>query len=99
MSSIEQPKVTTVSAELPPAVTGPSVWYGPEISGRNDWIYQLTSEDVGEVEPQNVMQRLVVTDRSGTHRLLLEFHLQNFGELRRTVIERSRGAASSVSSA
>jgi hypothetical protein len=50
MSSIEQPKVTTVSAELPPAVTGPSVWYGPEISSRNDWIYQLTAEDVGEVE-------------------------------------------------
>lgn len=53
----------------------------------------LAWEDVAVVEAQNVMQRLVVTDRGGTHRLLLEFHLQNFGELRRAVLDHSRRAA------
>lgn len=46
-------------------------------------------DDVGSVVPQNVMQRLVVTDRSGQRRIHLEFHLERFGELRREVLERS----------
>jgi hypothetical protein len=37
------------------------------------------------------MQRLVVVDRSGTHRLAIEFHLQGFGELKRIILERTRG--------
>jgi len=45
--------------------------------------------EVGSVSPQNVMQRLVVTDRSGQRRIHLEFHLERFGELRREVLERS----------
>ena len=45
--------------------------------------------DVESVEPQNVMQRLIVTDRSGALRIPLEFHLERFGELRREVLERS----------
>jgi hypothetical protein len=45
--------------------------------------------EVGSVVPQNVMQRIVVTDTSGTRRIHLEFHLQRFGELRRAVLERA----------
>lgn len=43
--------------------------------------------EVASVEPQNVMQRLVVTDRSGGRTIHLEFHLEDFGELRRIVLE------------
>src|SRR4051794_37389393 len=35
---------------LPPVVDGPSAWYGPEMSGRNDWIYQLTESEINEIE-------------------------------------------------
>jgi hypothetical protein len=51
----------------------------------------LAWEDIAKVEPQNVMQRLVVSDASGRRRIALEYHLENFGELRRTVIERAAG--------
>lgn len=44
--------------------------------------------DIVRVEPQNVMQRLVVEGRGDARRMLLEYHLQNFGELRRLVLER-----------
>ncbi len=50
----------------------------------------LSWEDVGEVYPENVMQRLVVADRRGERRLAIEFHLQGFGELRRIILERAR---------
>lgn len=45
--------------------------------------------EVGSVVPQNVMQRLVVTDRTGSRRIHLEYHLERFGELRRTVLDRA----------
>lgn len=53
----------------------------------------LAWEDIAAVEAQNVMQRLVVTDHDGAHRVFLEFHLENFGELRRKVLEHSQAAA------
>jgi hypothetical protein len=46
-------------------------------------------DEVASVEPENVMQRLLVTDRSGQRTIHLEFHLEDFGELRRIVLERS----------
>jgi hypothetical protein len=49
----------------------------------------LRWEDVGDVYPENVMQRLVVADRSGERRLAIEFHLQDFGELRRIILEKA----------
>lgn len=49
----------------------------------------LAWTDVESVEPQNVMQRLIVTGCGGTLRIPLEFHLKRFGELRREVIQRS----------
>jgi hypothetical protein len=49
----------------------------------------LRWEDVGDVYPENVMQRLVVADRSGRKRLAIEFHLQDFGELRRIILEKT----------
>lgn len=44
--------------------------------------------EIAAVEAQNVMQRLVVTDASGSRRIDLEYHLENFGELRRIVMKR-----------
>lgn len=49
--------------------------------------------EVGAVEPQNVMQRLVVTDRTGSRRIHLEYHLERFGELRREVLASAGRAA------
>jgi hypothetical protein len=49
----------------------------------------LAWQDIGDVSPENVLQRLVVADRSGARRLAIEFHLQNFGELRRIILEKT----------
>jgi hypothetical protein len=35
---------------LPPPVSGPAVWYGPEMVKRTDWVHALTADDVAEVE-------------------------------------------------
>jgi hypothetical protein len=35
---------------LPPAVEGPSVWYGPDMMRRTDWIHAFTPDDIAEVE-------------------------------------------------
>ena len=50
----------------------------------------LPWQDVEDVHPENVMQRLVVADRGATRTILIEFHLRGFGELRRIVLERTR---------
>lgn len=54
----------------------------------------LAWSDVADVHPENVMQRLVVADAAG-RRILIEFHLRGFGELRRIVLERVRARAAS----
>jgi hypothetical protein len=36
--------------ELPPIVTGPSAWYGPEVAGRTDWIERLSPTAIAEME-------------------------------------------------
>src|SRR5262245_66330630 len=35
---------------LPPPVEGPSVWYGPDMTKRTDWIHVLSAADVAEIE-------------------------------------------------
>src|SRR5882724_6040420 len=35
---------------LPPEITDPSAWYGPEMSRRTDWIYQLSDSEIAEIE-------------------------------------------------
>ncbi len=50
----------------------------------------LAWDEVGEVHPENVMQRLVVADATGGRRILIEFHLRGFGDLRRIVLDRAR---------
>src|SRR5262245_9575895 len=37
-------------ANLPPPVEGPTVWYGPDMMRRSDWIHTLSATDVGEIE-------------------------------------------------
>lgn len=49
----------------------------------------LPWHEVASVEPQQLMQRLVVSDAEGRRRIPLEFHLERFGELRREVLERA----------
>ena len=35
---------------LPPPVEGPTVWYGPDMMKRTDWIHTLSDADVAEIE-------------------------------------------------
>jgi hypothetical protein len=34
---------------LPPPVTGPTVWYGPEMMNGTDWVHVLSEDDVTEI--------------------------------------------------
>lgn len=52
--------------------------------------------EIASVKAQNVMQRLLVQDAQGTRRIHLEYHLQDYGELRRIVLERSGESARST---
>lgn len=36
--------------DLPPPITGPSAWYGPDLAARGDWRIELTDAQVNEVE-------------------------------------------------
>jgi len=45
--------------------------------------------EIAGVQPQNVMQRLVVTDSTGARKIYLEYQLERFGELRRIVLDRA----------
>ena len=38
------------SLELPPELTGPAAWRGPEMAARSDWIEHLAPADVAEIE-------------------------------------------------
>jgi len=40
----------THTADLPPRLEGPSVWYGPDMAQREDWIHRLSPQEVAEVE-------------------------------------------------
>jgi len=36
--------------ELPPAIDGPSAWYGPDVAVRSEWIEPLSAADLAEIE-------------------------------------------------
>lgn len=38
------------TADLPPRLEGPSVWYGPDMAQREDWIHHLSPQEIAEVE-------------------------------------------------
>jgi hypothetical protein len=44
--------------ELPPPISGPSAWYGPDVALRTDWIESLSPAEVSEIEAasQRLMQ-------------------------------------------
>jgi len=50
MTNVREQESATPPTQLPPAVEDASVWYGPEMSKRTDWIYQLTSDDLAEID-------------------------------------------------
>jgi hypothetical protein len=39
-----------MSFDLPPEQTGAAAWYGPEITGRDDWLMPLVSAEIAEIE-------------------------------------------------
>jgi hypothetical protein len=39
-----------MSPDLPPEQTGAAAWYGPEITGRDDWLMPLTTAEIAEIE-------------------------------------------------
>lgn len=50
MASVREQEFGMTVADLPAAVEGPSAWYGPDMTASTEWIYQLTSDDIAEVE-------------------------------------------------
>jgi hypothetical protein len=36
--------------QLPPAVTGSAVWYGPDMAKRSEWVHTLSPADIAEIE-------------------------------------------------
>ena len=40
---------TTEASRLAP-LTGPQVWYGPDLAARSDWIRPLTAAEITELE-------------------------------------------------
>jgi hypothetical protein len=36
--------------DLPPALDGPSAWYGPDVAGRSEWIETLSRAELAEIE-------------------------------------------------
>ena len=46
--------------ELPPEISGPSAWYGPEVAGRADWIELLSPAELAEIE--SAARRLAETE-------------------------------------
>src|SRR5262245_3120762 len=38
------------SLNLPPEIDGPSAWYGPELARSSEWIENLSSTEISEVE-------------------------------------------------
>lgn len=47
--SLSASKIATID-ELPPPIIGPQAWYGPQMGKSDDWIYQLTDDDIAEIE-------------------------------------------------
>ena len=43
-------RVSNSVTALPPEVRNRSAWYGPELTGKTDWIVRLTEAEIGEVE-------------------------------------------------
>jgi len=37
-------------ADLPQPIEGSTVWYGPAMAKRTDWVHTLSAEDVAEIE-------------------------------------------------
>src|SRR6185369_2213882 len=62
---------------LPPPVTGPSVWYGPDVERRTDWIHILSSSDVAEVE--KAMRPLVACEADIARITKRDFSLPTLG--------------------
>ena len=38
-----------MSPSLPPAINGPSAWFGPDMASRNDWVYPLSPSEIEEI--------------------------------------------------
>lgn len=55
-----QTAVRTID-QLPPPVTGPSIWYGPEMAKRSDWIHAWEPADIAEIEA--AMRPLAAAER------------------------------------
>jgi hypothetical protein len=40
----------SMNVQLPPVISGPSAWYGPELDAHRNWIECLTDNEIAEVE-------------------------------------------------
>ncbi|MGB7182785.1 MAG: TauD/TfdA family dioxygenase [Burkholderiaceae bacterium] len=45
----ENPPKSVNQKNLPPAITGPSAWYGKQMGNSQEWLHQLSPDDISEV--------------------------------------------------
>ena len=62
-------------SEYPPEIQGPSVWYGPDLDARRDWIEALSDAEIAEIERaiHGAIERLEIPERE-----LVSLRKQNF---------------------
>jgi hypothetical protein len=46
--------------DVPPPISGPSAWYGPDLAQRSDWIESLSPDELAEIE--SASRRLALTE-------------------------------------
>lgn len=63
--------------QLPDPITGPSAWYGPEMSKRTDWVHQLDASEVAEIEA--AIAPLVTTEADIAYITREQFMLPKLG--------------------
>ena len=80
--------------DLPPPVEGASVWYGPAMAKRTDWVHVLSAADVAEISAamRPLADRAADIARIGTADFPLPTVAPKLAAIRREVIE-GRGFA------
>ena len=70
---------------LPPAIKGPSAWYGPDLDKERDWIEYLSSAEVAEIN--TAVKRLAIQSTDITSIASEEFPLPTLGSRLRQMLD------------
>jgi Taurine catabolism dioxygenase TauD, TfdA family len=71
--------------ELPPAIQGPSAWYGPDLAARGDWLEHLSETEIAEID--TAAKRLANADMDIPSIRQQDFPLPTLGPRLRRILE------------